>query len=228
MGKNPENNALIREERQIQILKGALSVYIKCGYQGTDMDAAAKEAKVAKGLMYYYFKSKNELFSALYKWMFGIGMEFSNKILVESKDLPAVEQLAYYIYEIFGVNRGNPQMIRFFLRVPFDSYAIFGPDRWKEGVKGSDSHRKALADIIQRGISEGTIPKTDASKAANSFWTVFVANLFEYSKMMVGDEQTDISNIEDVAGFCFRGLGIKEELWHAGLEKIIRIKENTL
>lgn len=226
MGKNPESNALIREERQIQILKGALSVYIKCGYQGTDMDTVAKEAKVAKGLMYYYYKSKNELFAALYKWMFGIGMEFSDKILKESKDLPAVEQLAYYIYEIFGVNRENPQMVRFFLRVPFDSFAIFGPDRWKEGVRGSDTHRQALADIIQKGISEGTIQKTDAGKAANSLWTVFVANLFEYSRMIAGAEQTDMPAVIDVAGFCFRGLGIKEELWHECLEKVIKKKEN--
>ena len=52
MPRNPEKNALVREARRKQILDAALTVYIRFGFHGTDMDAVAKEAQLAKGLIY--------------------------------------------------------------------------------------------------------------------------------------------------------------------------------
>lgn len=224
MARNPEKNALVREERKMQILDAALSVYVRFGYHGTDMDTVAKEAKLAKGLVYYYYKTKNELFAALYTWMFEEGYSFSKTLLENAEDKEPIEQLMTYVYGIFGANKANPRMMQFFIRVPFDAYAIFSPEKWVEGAAKSDMHRQALTDIIRRGISQGDIPETNPGSAANSFWTVFVATLFEYSRLMVGAQErqeNDMDVLREVVRFCFQGLGIDYEIWNTCLEKVI-------
>ena|GEM_PF-533956 len=246
MPRNAEKNAEVRESRKKQILDAALTVYIRFGYHGADMDIVAKEAGLAKGLVYYYYKSKKELFSELLTWMFTESYLFSNTLLEKSKSMNPVEQLMYYTYNIFAANKINPRMMQFAIRVPFDAYAIFGPEQWQDGAKKSDLHRKALAQIIDNGIEQGFIPKPESSSAANrfanssansfassfanSFWSVFVANVFEYSKMMVGTQQpyeSDLEIFRNVARFCFQGLGIEHSVWSSCLEKIVTINKHS-
>ncbi|MCT8978729.1 TetR/AcrR family transcriptional regulator [Clostridium sp. CX1] len=45
------------------IFESAIKVFSKCGYNGATMDAIASEAGVAKGTLYYHFKSKEEIFN---------------------------------------------------------------------------------------------------------------------------------------------------------------------
>jgi len=79
--RNPEKNAEVRESRKKQILSATLSVYIRFGYHGADMDIVAKEAGLAKGLVYYYYKTKQELFAELYTQMFNDGYSFAETLL---------------------------------------------------------------------------------------------------------------------------------------------------
>lgn len=222
MARNPEKNAMLREERRMQILDATLSVYVLRGYHGTDMDDVAAKAGLAKGLVYYYYKTKKDLFMALYNWMLDEGYAFSNTLLENARGREPAEQLMAYVHGFFGANKADPRMIRFYIRLPFDAYAIFAPNEWADGAIKSDMHRRALAEIIGRGISGGSIPQTDPSRAANSFWTVFVANLFEYAKLMVGAEQKENEGdtLRETVRFCFQGLGIDYGVWSACLEKI--------
>lgn len=228
MPRNPEKNALVREARRKQILDAALTVYIRFGYHGTDMDAVAEEAQLAKGLLYYYYKTKKELFAELYTWMYHESYSFSATLLDNTEGRNPVEQLMYYTYGMFGASNADLRLMQFSMRVPFDAYAIFGPEKWKEGAQNSDMHRKALANIIERGMEQGLIPKTNPSSSANSFWSVFVANVFEYSRLMTGDQVPHKSNTQvfkDVVQFCFQGLGIEYSTWNACLETVVSEKE---
>jgi TetR/AcrR family transcriptional regulator len=224
MPRNSEKNALVREARRKQILDAALTVYIRFGYHGTDMDAVAEQAQLAKGLLYYYYKTKKELFVELYTWMYEESYSFSAALLDNAERRNPIEQLMYYTYGMFGVNRSDLRFMQFSMRVPFDAYAIFGPEKWKEGAQKSDMHRKALTTIIEKGIEQGLIPETNPGSAANSFWSVFVANVFEYSKLMTGNEvshESDIQTFRNVIQFCFQGLGVEYAIWNACLEKVV-------
>ena len=224
MPRNSEKNAEVREARRKQILDAALTVYIRFGYHGADMDVVAEEAKLAKGLVYYYYKTKRDLFAAVYTWMFNDSYAFSKSLLDNSEGMDPIERLMTYAYNMFMANRDNPRMMQFAIRVPFDAYAIFGPGQWKDGAHKSDMHRKALSSIIEKGIEQGEIPNTDPSAAANSFWSVFVANVFEYSKLIAGTQEpakSDLETIREVVRFCFQGLGIEYSVWNSCLEIII-------
>ena len=222
--RSTDKNVEIRENRKKQILDSALTVYIRLGYHGADMDVVAKEAGLAKGLLYYYYKTKKDLFAELLSWMFNESYSFSYALLEKTNTMNPVEQLMYYTYSMFMANKINPRMMQFAIRVPFDAYAIFGPEQWKNGALKSDMHRKALAGIIENGIGQGLILKTNPSSAANSFWSVFVANVFEYSKMMIGTQEpheNDIEVFQNVVRFCFQGLGIEYAVWNTCLKKVV-------
>lgn len=59
--RTQEQNEEIRQERKEQILQTALKLFAEGGYEATSISKIAKEAGVAKGLMYNYFESKEQL-----------------------------------------------------------------------------------------------------------------------------------------------------------------------
>ncbi len=54
-----------REVRKQRILKGALEVFKLQGLEGATMDQIAPQSGFGKATLYYYFKSKEDVFSAI-------------------------------------------------------------------------------------------------------------------------------------------------------------------
>ena len=54
-----------REARKQRILKGALEVFKTRGLEGATMDQIAQSSGFGKATLYYYFKSKEDVFSAI-------------------------------------------------------------------------------------------------------------------------------------------------------------------
>lgn len=52
-------------QKQEQILQGALRIFLQSGFAGTSMDRVAAEAGVSKQTIYTYFRDKEGLFKAL-------------------------------------------------------------------------------------------------------------------------------------------------------------------
>ncbi len=68
-------------ERQLQIINGALTVFGKYEYKKATMEEIAKSAGISKGLLFHYFNSKKELFIDVYNY----GVEIMSKELYEAK-----------------------------------------------------------------------------------------------------------------------------------------------
>lgn len=58
------------EQTRARIMREAERLFAANGYAETSVDNIAKAAKVNKALIYYYFKSKDELLNALFKATF--------------------------------------------------------------------------------------------------------------------------------------------------------------
>ena len=56
-----------KEDRPQEITQAALEAFAEKGYAATRVEEVAKRAGVSKGLMYLYFKTKEELFKAVVK-----------------------------------------------------------------------------------------------------------------------------------------------------------------
>ncbi|RAV06288.1 TetR/AcrR family transcriptional regulator [Paenibacillus sp. YN15] len=229
--RKKEQNEQLRQARKQEILDAALSVYVRLGYNGTDMDIVAAEAGLAKGLMYYYFKTKRELFRAMFETVMEKAMAFHHRFASECAGLGPVEWLAAYTWRMFGLAGNDPRMIQFSMRLPFDAYAVFGPEEWQEGMKRSAIHLEAIAAAIREGVERGEMRRVEPLHAANCFWTVYVANLFQFTRMIgaaapaspspVSQQQNSYmaEAAREVAAFCFGGLGVPEERWGPALTR---------
>lgn len=63
--RNEEQNALIKDERREQILSAALKVFAKRGFAATKISDIVSQGGMSHGLVYHYFKSKEEIFNEL-------------------------------------------------------------------------------------------------------------------------------------------------------------------
>ena len=60
-----------KEDRPAEITQAALEAFSERGYDGTRVDDVAKRAGVSKGLLYLYFRTKEELFKAVVRKFIG-------------------------------------------------------------------------------------------------------------------------------------------------------------
>lgn len=54
-----------KEKRKHDILKSAIKVFLRVGYNNTSMDLIAEEAQLSKGTLYLYYKTKDDLYATV-------------------------------------------------------------------------------------------------------------------------------------------------------------------
>lgn len=64
MSENPTRREQQRQERRQQILEAALAVFSERGFHAANVSDVASAAGVSQGTIYWYFDSKEELFTA--------------------------------------------------------------------------------------------------------------------------------------------------------------------
>lgn len=114
--RSEEQFAQIREERKHQILEAALEVFAQDSYHGASMAAVAKKAKVSKGLIYNYFKSKEEVLISLVVDIFDEVMEHMdltpNKPLTKERFIGVIEKSLDEVVK-------NPQRWKLYMSLSF-------------------------------------------------------------------------------------------------------------
>ena len=145
-----------KERKRREILEAALRVFARDGYHRARVEAVADEARIGKGTVYEYFRSKSDLFLALHDHM-----------LAELK--------AFYARELQGV-REPARMLEGFIRAAFQTFRAWEPfflvffDYWAEGGREKQQTllhtrlreayagaRKDVAAIIAAGVTDGSL-----------------------------------------------------------------------
>src|SRR4030043_1596087 len=73
-------------DKHERILKAALKVFAEKGFYNTRISEIAKEANVADGTIYLYFKKKDDILISLFEEEFGQIVENARKELEKEKD----------------------------------------------------------------------------------------------------------------------------------------------
>jgi len=92
--------------RRAQILGAAATVFARQGYHGSRMDDIVKEAGLSKGALYWYFKSKEELATALVHQMLADETLVMDELV--GQDTPASERLEQLVRAFAGELTKNP------------------------------------------------------------------------------------------------------------------------
>ena len=65
MSRNKKLNQIIKDERREQILTAALKLFAVKGLAAAKMSDLSKNTGISQGLVYHYYRSKEELFTSL-------------------------------------------------------------------------------------------------------------------------------------------------------------------
>jgi AcrR family transcriptional regulator len=132
----------VSEERHAQIIESAINVFARQGFANTRMNDVAIEAGLSKGLLYWYFKSKEEIIIAIADLLFGAEFWKMQKLSVEGQtasaclasfldifldDLRGMLKIAPVIYEFYALAFRNT-MVRKVMQAYLDRFvAILEP-----------------------------------------------------------------------------------------------------
>ncbi|MEH0156728.1 TetR/AcrR family transcriptional regulator [Limibacter armeniacum] len=90
MPKTKEQFAEMREQTKKRLMEVGLELFAEQGFYSTSISKIAKEAGMAKGAMYHYFESKDELLKSIIE----MGMaEMGEMMAVLEMPMPAKEKL---------------------------------------------------------------------------------------------------------------------------------------
>jgi AcrR family transcriptional regulator len=138
------------------ILAAAEKVFARDGYQQTRMEDIAETAELAKGTLYYYFKSKDEIFARLLEHESGkVLAEVRRRIPETSTFREALDQTVLFYLEYFEANRG-------FLKMVLPSmcgFIRFGDaEIVRRSTKGFDAHAEFVREALRSKIKRERLP----------------------------------------------------------------------
>jgi AcrR family transcriptional regulator len=154
------------QESRDEILRAASRLFASLGFHEASMSEVARQARVSKALIFWHFKSKEELFVAVIKRLLE---PFSIDFASEAQELDEREQLKRLIELYVQFVRHYTGSVRFFLtRLLRDDREQEGPASLSSQIRGLyESYRNLLVDLIRRGQEKGVCSRRlDAESAA--------------------------------------------------------------
>lgn len=167
----------VSDTRRNQIIDAAIHVFNKAGFDDARMDDIVKEAGISKGLIYWYYKSKEELIISIMDHIFG--EEFLRMEKLDDPAIPPKESLEryfdHYIKDLTGMMPFAPLIYEF--------YALAFRNKTVKTVMQGYLERfvRSAEPIIQRGIETGDFIHTDARQMAIAFCAQLEGTLLLWS-----------------------------------------------
>lgn len=114
MPRTPEENDRIRQASKEKIRATAMELFMKQGYYATSISDIATHSGISKGLLYNYYKGKEELLSEMVEARIREVVEVMAKAV--ALETPS-EQLKYIVNGAIDNIHKNPEVHRFYLHL---------------------------------------------------------------------------------------------------------------
>lgn len=150
----PVVSAEVLAAKHEAILASAVQQFAQHGYAATEMEEIAQAAGVAKGTLYRYFKNKEELFLAAVDRSFGRLAEFVFESIVCLDEPVAIIRTSFRAIARFCYK--HPDVMELLA----EERATFR-DRPARHLAHRDRNRPFFAEVVRRGIEQGTFRDTD-------------------------------------------------------------------
>ena len=169
-----------REMRKQRILTGALDVFKSKGLEGATMDEIANQSGFGKATLYYYFKSKEDVFSAILEngW---INIWESLEPIIADQKSPR-QAFVNLLIKIAEIAQDRPGLFEFLFNAPKAIKLEKQP--WKEY-----QHRLygVIQGLLEDGIKAGEFPKINPELMFKALGGLFMGLVF------MGDKKEPVS-----------------------------------
>lgn len=177
----------VSEERREHIVESAMKVVAEKGFAKTRMDDVAAESGLSKGLLYWYFKSKEEIIVAISDLLFGAEFRKMENLAFEGQSARESLQdfLEIFIADLRGMLKVTP--------VIYEFYALAFRNATVRTAMQSYLRRfvSILEPIVQRGIDSGEFAPGDAREITLTIGSTLEGTLllWAYDPEMVQAEE---------------------------------------
>ena len=150
-------------DKRRQILDAAIRVFARQGFHSTRVSDIADEAGVAYGLVYHYFKSKDEVLNELFSERWSLLLTAIEEADREGASPRAkLEAVAGFIVDSY---RHDPELMKVIIVEVTRAANSFGRTHLPEIRRAYDSIAKIVADGQEAGVFRRDIDPTFASMA---------------------------------------------------------------
>lgn len=203
----PERRQREKQERIELIKRSAGRLFVSQGYENTSIDQIAKEAELAKGTIYLYFKSKEELFFSIVEQNLASHLERLYD-LSQKADEPADAKLVKAAELTFEFYLREPATIHLIMRYRAKEFRdLLSPEKLERLRTLMRSNLKAVEKIISRGIKQGVFAPTNAHVASIVFWNIFMG-VIQFQENRMDGEGRDYRKLtlDQALGYFCSGL----------------------
>ena len=196
-----------RENRKQQILNAAEAIMEENGLHGLSIDLIAQYTQLAKGTIYLYFKSKEEILSIITIKARELLLNKFQKI--EIQDLSPIEKLKLIIIENYQYFKNHS--------LYYDLLSLYEANHnvveTEAMYKSSDEISEIVANIVIQGQKENLIdPNYNPYELTMNLWamTVGVLQLLKVRGALIS-EKFDISEqnlLDNYMYIFFKGIGV--------------------
>ena len=173
-----------RKQRKELILNGALEVFKTKGIKGATIDEIAIQSGFGKATLYYYFKSKEEVFSAILTngWQkLWVDLE---PTIAKSYNSPR-EMFLNLLLKISDNVKARPGLFEFLFNAP--KKHLFESKPW---AKYQERIYSVIHTIIEEGIALGEFPNTNPKVLFKALGGLFMG------LVLMGDKKVSKKDIE--------------------------------
>jgi len=155
-----------RSSKRQRLVESAAEVFAAHGFTSTRVADIAQRAGVAKGTVYEYFSSKEELFFAVFEWINEQIRRRVNRVLEDHGD-PRF-QLITLLRDSAEIVAEHRELFSMNLDFWAASRGSAFEDRFTTACRSLyQEYRRLATDVIRRGQREGTFrPEVDADRVA--------------------------------------------------------------
>ena len=181
------------------IARAAIRLFAHQGYDGTSLSDIVKASGVTKPVIYYYFKSKEELFITLIQEIYDLLLNALREKIERKENY--VTRLQRIIRTYFKLSEEDRDALRLLYG------AGFGPRRNLPSVGFQEwkmKHRELLKSFFLEGIQMGIIRQIPVEEAVFHF----LGSINYYLMMQVSGEESLPENLDvRLADFLLHGIG---------------------
>lgn len=169
------------QERRDEILDAADELFSQKGFDGTSTNEILEKIGIARGTLYYHFKSKEDIMDALIKRYEKVLLDNAEKI-AKDKSIPVYERIVKVVMALNIANQGNGRIIEHMHK---PQNALMHQKTQATIVKRLTP---LLSEMIEEGIEKGLF-QTPFPYECMEMAVVYANTIFDSDMIILSEEE---------------------------------------
>jgi AcrR family transcriptional regulator len=167
-----------KEQRHSEILDAAKKVFFQKGFKNTTMESIANKACVSKGTLYFYFKTKEDLYMSMMMTVLEeLGrqlLEFEQTIIgrAYSSCKEVIEAIFELLWRVYQFDPDGIRIVQAFQQG--DHFSEMSDATLSKINERARLNYGIMRRSLSRAIEAGILKQVDIIKLADAIWATFI------------------------------------------------------